>query len=367
MSAVRRPSGDPAVSAPPTPRALGYRWPAEWEPHASTWLVWPQARSDWPGRFPAIPWVYAEIVRHLVRGEAVDLVVNDGRTERSAREVLHAAGVRLDRVRFHRFSTDRGWVRDSGPIFVVRRHGPERLAAVRFVFNAWARYDDWHRDARLAERIARARGVPSFRATIRGRPMVLEGGSIDPNGAGALLTTEECLLSRRQARNPGARRDEVEAALSDYLGVDQVIWLGRGLVGDDTHGHVDDIARFVGPTTVVAARAPEESDPNFAPLEENLARLRATRLSDGRRLTVVPLPLPAPRRYAGRPVPASPLNFYFANGRLLVPTFNDPSDRTVLATLASLCPDREVVGIYSGDLIWGLGAIHCATQPEPKA
>jgi len=360
-----------AVRAPrASPRALGYRMPAEWAPHAGTWVAWPHRRDDFPGRFEAIPFAIGEIVRHLAPTESVRIVVRSASQEASARVLLESDDVDPERLRFFRWPTDRSWVRDSGPIFVATREPGARPAPVGVTdwrFNAWAKYDDWERDDRLPSRVGRELGLPVWRPTARGERVVLEGGAIDVDGSGTLLATEECLLSDVQARNPGLDRHELEVLLSEYLGVDRVIWLSRGIVGDDTHGHIDDVARFVNERTIVAAREPNPADPNHAPLEENLARLRAATDADGRSFEVVELPMPRPITYSGQRVPASYLNFYIANGVVLVPTFNDPSDRVALATLAGLFPGRTVTGIHCGDLIWGLGTIHCLTQQEPAA
>ena len=362
MTVVRAPRG--------TPRASGFRLPAEWEPHAGTWIAWPHARDDWPGRFDAIPYAYSEIVRKLAVHEPVRVIVRTAAEEDRVRQRLAADGVALGSVRFFRWPTDRSWVRDSGPIF-VRRPRADGAAGERAVttwrFNAWAKYDNWRRDDRLGPRIARELGLPAWRPRLRGERVVLEGGAIDGNGAGLLLATEECLLSDRQARNPGVGRSELEQLFSDYLGVDRVLWLAAGIAGDDTHGHVDDVARFVAPRTIVAAREPDPDDPNHAPLEENLRRLRSATASDGGHFEVVELPMPSPIEYSGQRVPASYLNFYIANGIVLVPTFNDPKDREALTILARLFPDRTVTGLHSGDLIWGLGSVHCLTQQEPAA
>ena len=346
--------------------------PAEWEPHRATWIAWPHNRSDWPGRIEAVRWCYVEIVRGLAAVERVEIVLPDAGVERRTLGRLTRAGVDRGRVGVHRFPTNRGWVRDSGGTFVRRAATPEAPAGVALVdwrFNGWARYDDWARDNRLPRRIAAAGRVPRIvpRAPGRRRALVLEGGSIDVNGAGAALATEECLLDPAvQPRNPGMDREAVERALDTYLGVDTVIWLGRGIAGDDTHGHVDDIARFVGPATVAAAVEPDAADENHGPLADNLRRLRAARVR-GRRLTVVPLPMPRPLRFDGQRLPASYLNFYVANGVVLVPTFNDPADRVALGRLAELFPGREVVGIHAVDLVLGLGALHCLTLQEPAA
>jgi len=351
-----------------TPRQLGFRMPAEWEPHEATWLAWPHNPEDWPGKFASIPWLYAEIVRLLAVRERVQLIVEDAIAEKRVRGMLHRAGVNLDQVSFHRWPTDRGWTRDSGPIFVRNPEG--RVALTNWRFNAWAKYDDWHLDAKLSSRIEKLLGLPSWQPFVQnqyGMKCVLEGGSIDVNGEGLLLTTEECLLSEVQQRNPGLGRKQLERVFHDYLGIDQVIWLGRGIVGDDTHGHVDDIARFAAPDMVVAAVEPDTSDPNYAPLAENLARLKAARTPSGKQFNLVELPMPHAVLFRGQRLPASYANFYIANGLVLVPTFHDPNDRIALNTLAAVFPDREVIGVHSMDLIWGLGALHCMTQQQPAA
>jgi agmatine deiminase len=352
-----------------TPRALGYRMPAEWEPHEATWLAWPHNPEDWPGKFQSIPWLYVEIVRLLAERERVQLIVENVATQKRVGAMFRRAGVNLDQVSFHKWLTDRGWMRDSGPIFVRNAEG--RVGLTHWRFNGWAKYDDWHLDEKIPGRVAKLLGIPSWQPSIQNqngaKHMVLEGGSIDVNGAGALLTTEECLLSDLQQRNPGVSREQLEQVFADYLGVDQVIWLGRGIAGDDTHGHVDDIARFVAPDTIIAAVERSTSDPNHEPLEENLRRLKAARTASGKQFTVVELPMPRPIVFRGQRVPASYANFYIANGVVLVPTFHDPNDRVALNALAQVFPDREVIGVHSVDLIWGLGALHCMTQQQPAA
>jgi agmatine deiminase len=350
------------------PHALGYRMPAEWEPHEATWLAWPHNPEDWPGKFSSIPWLYAEIVRLIAQREHVHLIVENGAMRRRVAGMLDRAGVNLDRVTFHAWRTDRGWTRDSGPIFVRDPEGRVGLTCWRF--NGWAKYDDWRLDAQLPERVTKVLGLPQWHPFIQNkngskRHIVLEGGSIDSNGAGTLLTTCECLLSEVQQRNPGVGREQLERVFHDYLGIDQVIWLGRGIAGDDTHGHVDDIARFVAPATVVAAVERDTSDPNHAPLAENLMQLRATRTPAGKQFTVVELPLPRPIVFRRQRLPASYANFYIANGVVLVPTFHDRNDRVALNLLAEVFADRDVVGVHCMDLIWGLGALHCMTQQQP--
>lgn len=343
----------------------GYRMPAEWEPHAATWLGWPHNRSDWPGKFATIPWVYGEIVRKIVRGERARVLVNSAAHQAGARRILAQAGVALKQIDFLRVPTNRGWTRDFGPLFV---RGPAGLAIARFRFNAWAKYKDWKRDDQVPPRAAKRLALPLVEPQVRGRDVVLEGGSIDVNGRGTLLTTEECLLDPAvQVRNPGLSRADLEAVLRDALGATNVLWLGRGIAGDDTHGHVDDLCRFVNPRTVVLCREQDPRDENYRPLAENRERLQGMRLEDGSRIEVVDLPMPAPLVFDGVRLPASYANFYIANAAVLVPTFNDPNDRLALGILAELIPDRPVVGIHAVDLVWGLGTLHCLTQQEPEA
>jgi agmatine deiminase len=353
------------------PARAGFRMPAEWEPHDATWLVWPHARADWEVKTAAVEWCYTEIVRHLVRGERVAIVYNDERVRRRAERRLQRAGVGLDGIDAHVVPTDRSWIRDCGPIFVVRGTGEERtVAATDWRFNGWARYRNWRRDDALARTIAGRLGMRRFEIGLSAdggsQRVVLEGGSVDVNGEGLLLTTEQCLLGPRQARNPGLTRRELECVLQRGLGIERVLWLGEGIAGDDTHGHVDDVARFVRPDTVVAAVEHDPNDANHAPLADNLRRLRAMRDPRGRPLRVVTLPMPRPLCFDGERLPASYLNFYIGNHAVLVPTFNDPADRIALGVLAGLFPTREVTGIHAGDLILGLGALHCVTQQQPR-
>jgi agmatine deiminase len=353
-----------------TPRALGYRMPAEWERHEATWLAWPHNPEDWPGKFQAIPWVYAEIVRLLSAQERVHILVNDAKAEQRAQRILEQTGATLGQVSFHSWPTNRVWTRDSGPIFI--RNGAGRIAVTNWHFNAWAKYPDWQLDDQLPGRVAELLGLPAWQPEIEfengaKRRLVLEGGSIDTNGEGILLTTAECLLSDVQQRNPGVSREQLERTFHNFLGIDQVIWLGRGVAGDDTHGHVDDISRFVAPATIVTAVEPNTKDPNHEPLADNLKGLKAARTLDGKQFTLVELPLPRPVIFRGQRLPASYANFYIANGLVLVPTFNDPNDRVALNVLSQVFPDREVIGIHSVDLVWGLGTLHCMTQQQPAA
>lgn len=350
------------------------RMPAEWETHAATWLAWPHYRNDWPGKFEPIPWVYAEIIRNLARHERVELIVKDAPAEKQAKKILDRADALSKTIRFHRWPTDRVWTRDSGCTFAsnnVAAAAPGRpelqtsLVAIKWRFNAWAKYPNWKQDEVIGTRMAKAVGAQEVRPLFGKQRVVLEGGSIDSNGRGSLLTTEECLLSSEQQRNPGMGREDYEKVFHDYLGIHNVIWLGRGIAGDDTHGHVDDLSRFVSPDTVVTVTERNPRDANHEPLAENLRRLRSATDQDGKRLNVVELPMPGAVVFEGRRLPASYANFYIANGIVLVPVFNDPNDHIALKILCDLFPGREVVGIYSGDLIWGFGALHCMTQQEP--
>jgi agmatine deiminase len=364
---------------PPTPAALGYRMPAEWEPHAATWIAWPHFRADWPGKFDPIPWVYAEIIRHLTRSERVELIVNDATAEQKASKTLTRAAVPLTNVRFHRWPTDRVWTRDSGCIFLTssrvdhvgtgvlaRPTGSKTQAlALHFRFNAWTKYPNYAHDAKLGARMSRTAHAKVVNPVAGKHRIVLEGGSLDVNGRGTLLTTEECLLSNVQERNPGFSRPDYDRLFEDYFGVQNVLWMGNGIAGDDTHGHVDDITRFVADDTVLTMIEPDSNDVNHDPLAENLRRLRTATGPDGRKFRIVELPMPSPVYFEGCRLPASYANFYIANEVVLVPVFNDPNDRIALNTLADLFPTRDVVPIYSGDFIWGFGAMHCMTQQQP--
>jgi len=351
------------LSKDSTPFALGFRMPAEWEPHEATWIGWPHELTDWPGKFTPIQWVYAEIVRHLARVERVRVFIEDAAAELKARAVLKKSGANLEAVEFFRIPTNRGWTRDFGPLFV--RHTAGRVAMTHWGFNAWAKYDDFQKDATAVPRVNRKLRFPIWQPEHRGRRVVLEGGSIDVNGKGTLLTTEECLLSPIQARNPGFSRAEMEEIFRDFLGATHTLWLRNGIAGDDTHGHVDDLARFVDPTTIVAVVERDPSEENFAPLQENLALLKDMKDEDGRALQIATLPMPEPVYFARQRLPASYANFYIANKMVLVPTFNDPNDREALDTLAGLFPNRQIIGIASRDLVLGLGTLHCLTQQQP--
>jgi agmatine/peptidylarginine deiminase len=421
--------------------------PAEWEPHAATWLAWPHFHGDWPGRFEPIPWVYAEIIRNLAPHERVELIVNHTSAEKQARNLLKRADAFSQNVHFRRWPTNRVWTRDSSCIFVTKSgagaHAREKhavrteaglarivrtilekthfnfdpvlregegfqprcanreghdfavepalskrsaskgaaqrrkkagasaleapLLALKFRFNAWAKYSNWRHDEKLGTLIAKAARAHEIRPLSAQTRVVLEGGSIDVNGHGTVLTTEECLLSKEQERNPQMTRVHYEKLFADYFGAPNVIWLGRGIFGDDTHGHVDDLTRFVSKDTVVTMVEPNSKDVNHAPLRANLRRLQAARDQDGKPLNIVEIPMPQPVVFQGRRLPASYANFYIANGIVLAPVFNRPNDRIALNTLAQLFPKRQIIPIYSGDFIWGFGAMHCMTQQQPSA
>jgi len=350
--------------------------PPEWDPHASTWLAWPHYQGDWPGKFEPIPWVCTEIIRNLARHERVELIVNDAAAELQARKFLDRANALSANVRFHRKPTNRSWLRDSGCIFCTcgagalaresKGHDPS-LLALNFRFNAWAKYSNWRHDEKIGTLMAYVAHAQEIRPLHPDTRVVLEGGSIDVNGQGTVLTTEECLLSKIQQRNPGMKRKDYERIFADYLGAPHTIWLNKGIFGDDTHGHVDDLTRFVAPDTVVTMVEPNRKDINHKPLTDNLRRLKSATDQTGKPLNVVELPMPSPVVFENRRLPASYANFYIANGVVLVPVFNDPNDRTALNTLGDLFPTREILPIYSGDLIWGLGTMHCMTQQQPSS
>ena len=338
-----------------TPHQLGFRMPAEWEPHEATWLAWPHEESDWPGKFEPIPWLYGEIVRHLSRVERVNILVVGRGHENQVRKILAKCHVNMDAVRLFQHRTNRSWTRDFCPIFIKNAKG--QVAITDWLFNGWAKYDNWQRDNAVPSYIADELRID------RAEPeLVLEAGSIDVNGQGKLITTRECLLSPVQARNPGKTQQELEQALHDFLGITEVIWLENGIVGDDTHGHIDDLARFVNPDTVAIIEEHDKSDENYAILQENLAILKSRQ-----DLRTVTLPCPAPVVFDGQRLPASYANFYIANKLVLVPTFMDKNDRVAMNTLAELFPDREIIGIPATDLVLGLGTLHCMTQQQPAA
>jgi agmatine deiminase len=340
--------------------------PAEWEPHRATWIAWPHHEPDWPGKMGPIPWVYAEIARVIAHHEPLEILCHSAAVVESAQQALGAHGVRADRVRLHVAESDRVWLRDSAPTGVINADG--RVVLVNWAFSGWAKYENWQRDVAIGEAIA---GITGLHRVEPRRPdgatrVVLEGGGIEVNGRGLMLVTEEWLLSDVQVRNPGFTREDYERLFAEWLGIEHTIWLGEGCVGDDTHGHVDDIARFVSADTVVLAVEEDPRDDNHLRSIDNLRRLQHASETRGiGPLSIVTLPFPRPVIMNGERLPASYANFYIANGVVLVPTFNDPNDRVALNTLAALMPSHQVVGIHAVDLVWGLGTLHCLTQQEP--
>lgn len=343
------------------------RLPAEWEPHAATWITWPQAPRDWPGKFAPMPWAFAEIIRKIANADGDELVrvaVADATVEKRARGQLAKAHVDLSRVDFVHMPTDRGWMRDCGPCFVEK---DGKIAIAGFGFDAWSKYPEFALDAQVPALAACRQGMEIFPVTHKGRHVIFEGGALDINGRGTLVTTEECCMDPEvQVRNPGFTHQDYEAVFAAGMGITNTIWLANGIVGDDTHGHVDDFCRFVDARTLVLCEETDASDPNHAILAENAELLQDARLEDGTKPEVIRLPMPAPLYFDGLRLPASYANFLITNAAVLVPTFNDPNDRIALGILAEAF-DRPVVGIHAVDLVWGLGTIHCLTRQEPKA
>jgi agmatine deiminase len=350
-----------------SPAEAGFSMPAEWEPHEATWLGWPHNETDWPGKIDTIRWVYGEMVRQMTRGERARILVNDAASRKLAQGYLSKAGANMKRVEFIIHPTNRGWTRDTGPIFVRRKgSGRNEKAIVHFHFNAWAKYRDWQKDRKVPEIAARKLGKALFNAEHNGKDFVLEGGGIEVNGRGTVLTTEECYLHPKiQVRNPGMTRQDYDTALQKYLGVKNVLWLAAGPGGDDTHGHIDDICRFVNPTTLVLIKETNRKDVNYHPLSENWDRVADLRLENGSKPAVIALPMPSPLHFDGMRLPASYANFYICNAAVLVPTFNDKNDRLALGILGELFKDRPVIGIHAVDLVLGFGSLHCLTQQEP--
>jgi agmatine deiminase len=337
----------------PSPAALGYRMPAEWERHAATWLSWPHNRDTWPGRFEPIPLVWARLAAAIAAHEPVHVLAGGPQVMAQARHMVGS----LPNVTLHDVPTNDAWTRDHGPVFLTGPGLPTAL--VHFRYNAWGgKYPPYDLDAKVPQRVAELLACRRFEA-----PLVLEGGALDVNGSGSVLVTEQCLLNPN--RNPGATREQMEQLLADYLSAPHAIWLGQGIAGDDTDGHVDELARFVGPRSVVAAVEPDPRDENHAALADNLRRLKLAKDEQGRPLEIAALPMPRPLFVAGQRVPASYANFYIANGLVVVPQYDDPADEHALAVLREAFPDRRVVGQRAVDLVWGLGAFHCITQQQP--
>lgn len=342
---------------------MNYRLPAEWEEHKSTIICWPHQKEDWPEKFAPIPWVYVEIIKNICDGELVRLIVQSETEIPKIKKYLDRAHIDTANVEFIISQTDRGWMRDSSPAFV--KSGSETIA-VKFKFNGWAKYSNWKKDKNIPKTLSKVLDVELVEAKLKGKEIVLEGGAIDYNGGGTLLTTEECLMDQAtQVRNPGFTKKDYEKAFAEYLGIKKIIWLGKGIAGDDTHGHIDDLCRFVNYDTVVLCREKNSKDGNYYNLEENFERLQGETIASGSKLNVIELPMPSPINFEDLRLPASYANFYISNSSLLVPTFNDPNDRIALNILSELFPTRKIVGIHAVDLVWGLGTIHCLTHEEP--
>ncbi len=352
-------SHQPMNDPKPSPRQLGYRMPAEWEPHEATWLAWPHNRETWPDQLDLVKDIWAQMVKGISPKERVCLLVNDELAQDEAVTRLTRVGAHMEHVIFHKIPTVDVWIRDYGPTFVTRQQGDAPLAFNDWIFNGWGdKYESHTRDDSVAKAMARLLDAPAF-----DHPIVLEGGSIDVNGRGTCLTTEQCLLNPN--RNPHLGREEIEGVLRESLGADHFIWLGDGIVGDDTDGHVDNIARFVNPTTVVCAVEEDQKGENYTPLQENYERLQGARDQHGSKLTIVPLPMPGKVVYEDATLPASYANFYIANGVILAPTYNRPKDSLALGILGELFPDRTVLSIPCASVVIGLGAVHCVTQHQP--
>lgn len=342
-----------------------FRLPAEWEKHEATWIGWPANKEDWPGKFTPIPWVYGEIVRYISREEKVRIIVQSKNHQQKALNVLKSVNANLNNVEFFILKTDRNWLRDAGPQFVKDENGKTIL--VNFRFNAWAKYDNYKLDAKIPKMISEKLNLKRIVAIHKNKEVVLEGGSIDYNGTGTIITTEECLLDENtQVRNPGFTKEDYEDVFRKYLGVANVIWLGKGIAGDDTHGHVDDITRFVNRNTIATVVETKANDENYIPLMENRERLENVRLEDGSIPEIVELPMPSPVIFKGQRLPASYANFYISDYAVLVPTFNDANDKIALGILSELFEDRPVIGIHAVDLVWGLGTLHCLTHEQVK-
>jgi agmatine deiminase len=343
---------------------LQFILPPEWEKHEATWIGWPQNKEDWPGKFSPIPLVYAEIVRMISRGELVRILVENDTHEKKAKKVLKSVGIDFDKIEFYKITTDRNWLRDAGAQFVKNEKG--QISLIHFKFNAWAKYDNYKKDKSIPGFISRKMNIPCIPALYKDHHIVLEGGAIDINGKGTLITTEECLMDLKlQVRNKGFTKQDYAEVFKIFLGVNNIIWLGNGIIGDDTHGHVDDLCRFVNEKTIVVASEDNEKDENFLPLKEDYERLQDAKLENGSKPGIIKLPMPSPVIFKGERLPASYANFYISNYAVLVPTFNDPNDGKALGIIGELFPDRKVIGIHSIDLVWGLGTLHCLTHEQP--
>ena len=340
------------------------RFPAEWEPQEGLLLSFPHNGNDWPGKYGAIQWAFVEYIKKVSNYQQVFLVVKDAAQKEKVGAMLACAMINEDAVTYIEQKTNRSWMRDAGPIMVYNKNKRE---ALQFSFNGWAKYSNYKLDKHIPEAVAKVIGAPLKQVTYKGKPVVLEGGALEVNGQGTLITTEECLLDPNiQVRNAGFTKEDYESIFKTYFGVTNTIWLKDGIVGDDTHGHIDDLCRFVNASTVVTVVEENKNDANYKPLQENLAILKQSVLENGEPLKVIALPMPKPIVFEGLQLPASYANFIIINKAVLVPTFNDVADRKALQILADCFPDREVIGINAIDLIWGFGTLHCLSQQIPK-
>jgi len=341
-----------------SPASAGFAFPAEWVPHTATWLSWPHKEESWPGKIETIYKPYCEFVKALAEGELVRINVKDAPMEAFAKSELTKVGVDLTKVEFFHFPTNDAWCRDHGPAFLINL-ATKQKAVIDWGYNAWGdKYPPYDLDDVIPTKIGNQFNLPVYNPGI-----VMEGGSVDFNGAGTILTTTACLLNKN--RNPHLNQEEIESYLKNYYGAQQILWLGDGIVGDDTDGHIDDITRFVNENTVVTVVEENEADENYHILQENLATLKTFKLINGKPLNIIELPMPAAVVYDGQRLPASYANFYIGNAAVVVPTYRDKNDAKALEILIQCFPDRKVIGIDSTDIIWGLGSFHCLSQQEP--
>jgi len=343
-----------------TPKELGYYFPAEWHPHVATWLSWPHKEASWPGKIQTIYPYYAQFIKAVAVGEKVCINVLSEAMQQQASNYLKQAGVDFANIQFFLHPTNDAWCRDHGPAFLINPAAETKKVIVDWDYNAWGdKYPPYDLDCAIPTLIGKHYDIPVYYPKI-----VMEGGSVDFNGQGTVLTTTACLLNEN--RNPHLNQAQIEKYLTDYYGVEQILWLGDGIVGDDTDGHIDDITRFVNTDTVLTVVEENQRDDNYAPLQENLKLLQKMRLLNGKQLNIVELPLPAPVVYEDQQLPASYANFYIANAGVMVPTFRDKNDDRALKIIQNCFPDRPVIGIDSLDIIWGLGSFHCLSQQEPQ-
>lgn len=343
----------------PTPKELGYHFPAEWEKHTATWLSWPHKEASWPGKIETIYPFYAQFIKEIAKGEKVCININDEKMKQQAMDWLTKEGVNISQVLFFIHPTNDAWCRDHGPAFLINSKAKDKKIIVDWDYNAWGgKYPPHDQDDIIPTRIASHYGIPVYNPGI-----IMEGGSVDFNGHGTVLTTTSCLLNKN--RNPHLSQREIERYLINYYGVEQICWLEDGIVGDDTDGHIDDITRFVSQDTVITVIEKNRSDANYEPLQKNLQLLKKIRLLNGKPLTIIEIPMPSAVIYDGQRLPASYANFYICNEAVIVPVFQDNHDEQALELIQSCFKDRKVIGINSTDIIWGLGSFHCLSQQEP--